>query len=196
MRRILSLIVAVPLLVLLLAAPAAAAPPVKASGTQDFFSAFSSSCGPSTCTDTMVDVFTVADGLIVVCTSEFTFNTRTGKLISEESGCSDEVSSDALDVSDDLSSATLSPTAVTSFQCNQRGCVEGDTVLVSAELTGFGGVFTDTQRSTFSDGTCTFRFSSSGEQRQASGTLTIDGETSAADGSIGTGKFSYSERCR
>jgi hypothetical protein len=61
-------------LVLLLAGPVAAAPPSRTSGTQEFLSAFSSSCGPSTCSDTSVDVFTVGDGVIVVCVSEFTFN--------------------------------------------------------------------------------------------------------------------------
>jgi hypothetical protein len=30
----------------------------------------------------------------------------------------------------------------------------------------------------------------------APGTLTIDGETSAADGNINSGKFSFSEHCR
>jgi hypothetical protein len=100
-------------------------------------------------------------------------------------------------ISDDLSSASLSDTDVTFFDCNQQGCVEGDTVTVSAELTGFGPVFTDTQRFTFDDGTCTFRFSSSGEQRQATGTLTIDGETLSADGdNIGMGKFTEMVRCR
>jgi hypothetical protein len=143
-----------------------------------------------------VDVFTVGDGVIVVCVSEFTFNIHTGRQISEESGCSDEISASALEISDDLSSASLSPTAVTFFNCNQRGCVEGDTVTVSAELTGFGPVFTDSQRFTFSDGTCTFRFSSSGEQRQATGTLTIDGDTVSAEGSIGMGTFTEMVRCR
>lgn len=183
-------------LLLLLAAPVAAAPPVKDSGTQEFITAFSSSCGPSTCTDVVVDSFPVADGLMVVCLSEFTFNLRSGMLISEESGCSDETSSDALIINDDLTSAQLLPTAVTFFECNRRGCIEGDTVIVSADLTGSGPTFTDTQRGTFTDGTCTVKFSSTSDQRQATGTLTIDGETLSTDGNIGSGTFSFMERCR
>jgi len=69
-------------------------------------------------------------------------------------------------------------------------------VTVSAELTGSGPLYSDTQRYTFTDGTCTFRYSSSGDQREATGTLTIDGDEMSAYGNIGTGKFSYWERCR
>ncbi len=196
MRRFAVSLVALPILVLLLAGPAAAAPPVKDSGTQVFFSAFSFSCGPATCTDTFVDVFSVSDDTIVVCLFESTFNIHTGRAISEDGACSEEVSSDALVIADDLSSASLSPTDVTFFNCNQQGCTEGDTVSVSAELTGSGPTFTDKQRSTFTDGTCTFTVTSSGEQRQATGTISLDDETLTADGNIGIGKFSFMERCR
>jgi hypothetical protein len=58
---------------------------------------------------------------------------------SEESSCS-ETSSDALVIGDDLSSAPPAPTDVTFVNCNQQGCVEGDTVTVSTELAGFGPV--------------------------------------------------------
>lgn len=196
MRRVVASIAILPILVMLFAVPAAAAPPVRDSGTQEFFSAFSSSCGPSTCTETFVEVFTVSDESIVVCLFESTYNIRTGRLISEDGACSEEVSSDALSISGDLSSASLSPTAVTFFTCNQRGCTEGETVTVSAELTAFGPIFTDRSRSTFSDGTCTVTFTSSGEQRQATGTISLDDETLTADGNIGSGTFSFMERCR
>lgn len=196
MRHIIGPLFLVPILLLLLAAPATAAPPVRDSTSGEFLSAFSSTCGPSTCTDTFVDVFPVADGLIVVCAGEFTFNFRSGRLISEESGCSDEISSDALVLGSNLSSATLEPTPVTFFECNQRGCVAGDTVVVSAQLTGVGPVFSQTDRGTFSDGTCTFRFSSSTENRSGTGTITVDGVTLSADGSFGSGRFTFMERCR
>jgi hypothetical protein len=196
MRRLIASAAALPILVLLLAGPVAAAPPVKDSGTQVFFSAFSTDCGPSTCTETFVDVFQVSDESLVVCLFQATFNIHTGRAISEDGACSEEVSGDALVVADDLSSASVSPTDVTFFNCNQQGCTEGDTVTVSAELTGSGPIFTDRTRSTFSDGTCTVTFTSSGEQRQATGTITLDGDTLAADGNIGIGKFSVMERCR
>ena len=196
MRRLALPAAAIPILVLLLAGPAAAAPPVKDSGTQVFLSAFNSSCGPATCTDTFVDVFTTSDETVVVCLSQATFNIHNGRLISQDGACSDEVSSDTLVIGEDLSSASLAPTDVTFFNCNQQGCTEGDTVVVSAELTAFGPTFTDRQRSTFSDGTCTFTFSSSGQQRQATGTLTVDNETLSADGNIGMGTFTFREHCR
>ncbi len=60
MRRIAASFLLLPMLLLLLAAPAAAAPPLRESGTQEFLSAFSSTCGPTRCTDTIVDAFTVA----------------------------------------------------------------------------------------------------------------------------------------
>lgn len=196
MRRITASLAALPILILLLAGPAAAAPPVKDSGTQDFVFAFSSSCGPSTCTDTLLDVFAVGDETIVVCVNEITYNTRTGRITSEDSACSAELPADTLVVEDDLSSASVPPTDVTFFNCNQQGCVEGDTITVSLELTGFGPITTDRQRSTFNDGTCTFTFSSSGEQRQATGTITLDGEVLEAQGSIGSGKFSFTQHCK
>ena len=193
MRRIVVSIGLLPILLLVLVAPAAAAPPLKESGTQESMFAISSVCGQSTCTDTFVDAFTVEEGLVVVCVSQFTFNTRNGRLISEESGCSDPAP-DGLVVTDDLS-ASLAETSVTFMSCNQRGCTEGDTVTVSAELTAFGPVFTFTDRGTFSDGTCTFRFRSSGEQSEAAGTLTIDGATLDANGFVSTSEFTVSSRC-
>jgi hypothetical protein len=196
MRRVLTSVAVLATLVLLLAAPAAAAPPVRDSSTQTFVSAFSFECGPATCRETFVDIFSVSDETMVVCLSESTFNIRTGRIISQESRCSEEVSSDTLSVEQDLSSAVLSPTQVTFFECDEQGCVEGDTVLVSAELTASGGSSTDRSRQTFTDGTCTVTFTSSGESRQATGTVTIDGESVAVDGSIGSGKFTFMERCR
>lgn len=194
MRRIFVSLVVLPIILVLFAAPAAAAPPLRESGTQEFLSAFSTTCSGMTCTDTFVDAFTVEEGLVVVCVSQFTYNVRNGRIVSEESGCS-EPSPDGLVVTDDLS-ASLAETSVTFFECDQRGCTEGDTVTVSAELTSFGPVFTFTDRGTFSDGTCTFRFRSSGEQSEATGTLTIDGETLDANGFVGTSEFTVSTRCK
>jgi hypothetical protein len=196
MRRISASVAVVSILALLLAAPASAAPPVRDSSTQDFVSAFHFSCGPSTCTDTFLDVFTVSDETMVVCLFTSTFNIHTGRTISQDSACSDVVSSSGLVIGNDLSSAILSPTQVTFQNCNQQGCVEGDTLTVSFELTAAGGSSTDRSRQTFTDGNCTITTTSSGEQRQATGTLTIDGETLTADGSIGTGTFTFMERCR
>ena len=194
MRRLVGSAVLLPILALLLAGPVAAAPPIKESGTDQSLTAFTSSCGQATCTDTFVDAFTPQDGLVVVCVSRLTFNIHSGRLTSEETGCS-ETSSDAL-AFDGLSSASLAPTDVTFIDCKRQGCVEGDTLTVSAELTGFGDTSSNSFRETFQDGTCTFRQSFSGDSRQASGSVTIDGDILAADGGIRTGKFSFSQHCR
>ena len=139
MRRFVVSAAALSILVLLFAAPAAAAPPVKNSRTQEFLFAVSSDCGPATCTDTFVDVFTVSDETLVVCLFESTFNIHTGRNISEDGAVPDEGPRAMRWSSARIcSSASLSPTEVTFFDCNQQGCVEGDTVTVAAELTARG----------------------------------------------------------
>jgi hypothetical protein len=194
MRRIVGFLVLLTTLAMLVVGPVAAAPPIHDSGTQESMTAFNSTCGPSMCTDTFVDAFTPSEGVDVVCVSRFTFNIHNGRQMSQESGCTETTG--ALVIGDDLSFALIAATEVVLFDCDQQGCVEGDTVTASAELTSFGPTFADRQRSTFNDGTCTFKFSFSGDSRQATGTLTLDDETLAADGSISSGKFSFSEHCR
>lgn len=190
MPRVLTPVLVVPALLLMLVAPVAAAPPMKESGTQEFLFAVSTECSGATCTDTLVDAFSIDSETVVVCVSQFTFNVRNGRLTSEASGCS-ETTPDALTVTSSLS-ATLAPTSVQ--LCDRRSC---DDVVVSASLSPTGGpVFTHSDRGTFSDGTCTFRFSSSGSSTEVSGTITLDGLTSDAFGTVGVSEFRVSTRCR
>jgi len=189
MRRVFIPLVVVPVLLLAMAAPVAAAPPMRESGTQEYLFAFSSDCGRSTCTDTLIDAFSVDNETVVVCLNQFTYSIRNGRVTSEQGGCT-ETSSSALTVTSSFS-ATLSPTSVQ--VCGGRRC---NSVTVSAALSSTGGpIYTDSGRGTFSDGTCTYRYSFSGQSTEVAGTLTVDGVTLDAWGSAGFSEYRVSIRC-
>jgi hypothetical protein len=190
MRRLLPPLVIVPVLMLLLVAPAAAAPPYRESGTQEYLLAVSTACGGSTCTDTVVDAFTIDSETLIVCVSEYTYNVRNGRLTSERNGCTD-TSPELLTVTSGFD-ASLSEVAVP--LCGPRSC---DEVSVAADLQYAGGpIYSDSSRGSFSDGTCTYRYSSSGESADAYGTISLDGTTADAFGSVGTSEYRVTERCR
>ena len=192
-RRSFVPLIAVPVLLLMLAAPVAAAPPMRESGTQQSLSSVATTCSGATCTDTIVDAFTVDSETLVVCLSSYTYNVRTGRLVSQESGCT-ETSPGALTVTSDFT-ATLAPTAVTVASCDQRGCTEGRTVTVSAQDSAVGPVFSETGRGTSSDGTCTYRYRFSSQSAQVAGTLTVDGVTQPQSGFASISEFTVSSRC-
>jgi hypothetical protein len=192
-------------LLLTFAAPVAAAPPFRDSGTSQSLSSYSVDCQPqgsrTTCTETGLEAFSISPTEVVVCVSEYTYTyserTGRGRLVDERSGCSEPVPSSTLNVtvSGDQIIATLAETDVTFYECNRRGCTEGDTVTVSASDSG-GPVATYTNRGSFKDGTCTFRYSESGSSAPVSGTLTIDGVTMAEEGWASVSKFTVQENCR
>ncbi|MCV0403832.1 MAG: hypothetical protein K5924_08980 [Chloroflexi bacterium] len=190
MRRLLLPTVIVPALILLLVAPVAAAPPYRENGTQDYVFASSSTCGPSTCSETWIEAYTVDSQTLWVCLSESTYNVRNGRWVSGGWGC-DNTSPEALTVNSDYS-ASLAPTSVD--VCGRRTCT---TRTVSANLTSTGGpVYSDSNRGTFTDGSCTVRYSSTGTSTEVSGTISIDGSALSAYGSVGTYEYRYSVRCR
>jgi len=200
MRRFVVPVIVVPMLLLALAAPALAAPPLKESGTSMSFFSGSTVCteGDSqTCTDTFIQAFSIDANTIVVCLDEITYSTRTGRLVSQESGCT-ETSSTALTFSADFT-VTLSDTSVTvsEITCGPRGCRESGTrtVTVSALDTAVGPILTSTGRGTFDDGTCTFRFSSTDQSAEIAGTMTIDGVTMDESGFGSVSEFKVSTRC-
>lgn len=200
MRRFLVPVIVVPMLLLALAAPALAAPPLKESGTSMYFSSYSSVCtegGSPTCTDTSLEAFSIAPDTIVVCLNTYTYSTRTYRLISQESGCT-ETSSTALTFTSDFTVA-LSDTSVTvvEFSCGPRRCTEGGsrTVTVSALDSAVGPIFTSSGRSTFSDGTCTYRYSFTDESAELAGTMTIDGVTMDQSGWGSVSEYTVSARC-
>jgi hypothetical protein len=194
MRRLLISIAAIPILLLTLAGTAAAAPPLRESGTQVSFSSQASACSTATCTDTYLDVYNADAQTYVVCLTSYTYSIRTGRLISEESGCT-ETSSAVLSITDDFT-VTLTETPITLFECNQRTCSESDTITVSAQDSAIGPVATETGRGTFSDGTCTYRYSTTSESALVAGTMTIDGVTVDQSGFAYVSEFTVSTRCR
>jgi hypothetical protein len=131
---------------------------------------------------------------LVVCLSTYTYSIRTGRIQSEASGCQ-ETSPDALTITEDFD-VTLAETTITFMECNQRGCRETDTVTVSAHDSAVSPIFTHSDRGTFSDGTCTFRYSSSGEGAEVAGTMTIDGVVYEQFGSADVTTFRVTQRCR
>jgi hypothetical protein len=198
MRRLFTLVVV--LFALLALAPAVAADttasqrPVRESFEATGFDAFSSECEGRTCTDTFVfaEEVTTSSGetFEYVCVEQVTYSTRTGRVTSQAFGCADTTN---LTVASDLSSATLSPTDVEVCGSQGRSC---ETVTVSAELEATGGRGSFRARGSFQEGNCTFTFVDSGEQRSAGGTITLDGDTMEAQGSIRTFQSTFTQRCR
>lgn len=193
MRR-LGFLGAAALLVLAFAAPVDARERVRESGTFNNFSSFSTTCSGNTCTDTGVDVFSGDAETLVVCFNEFTYNTRTGRPVSQRGGCT-ETDSSVLTISSSFS-VSLAPTAVTLFNCNQRRCTEGATVTVSASDQAIGPIQTVTGRVTIKDGTCTTRITFSDRSAEVAGTLTIDGTTLDEQGFATVSSQTATTSCR
>jgi hypothetical protein len=194
MRRRLGFLSAALFLALTLATPALAAERVRESGTFEQFFSSNFVCSANTCTDTVIEAFSIGDGLLLVCYSEFTFNARTGRTISSDSGCS-ETDDSALTITSDFS-VTLAPTDVTLFRCNQRTCTEGDTVTVSATDEAVGPISTATGRVTIRDGSCTIRISFRDSFAEIAGTMTVDGTTLEQQGSATISDQTTTTTCR
>jgi hypothetical protein len=204
MRRTVLALFAVIGLLLTFVAPVSADTTGPVSGTAMYLSSYSVACAPqgsrTTCTETGVDVFTDQPGTVVVCTSiyTYTFSERTGRgrQIGYESGCTDPIDDSVLNVtvSRDQMTAALAPTQVTLFEC-RRTCTETRTVTVSASDSG-GPVASFTNRSTSRDGTCTFRYTESGQAAPVSGTLTIDGTVIPEEGFAQQSEIKVTETCK
>lgn len=182
------------LLALSLAAPASAAERVRESGTFYSFSSGSFVCSGNTCTETFVDAFSIGNDTLLVCFNRFTYNSRTGRGISSEGGCT-ETGDSALTISGDLT-VRLAPTDVTVATCNQRRCTETGTVTVSATDAAIGPIQTATGRVTFKDGTCTTRITFSDRSAEVAGTMTIDGVTIDQQGFATVSDQTMTTTCR
>lgn len=195
MRRLMPILVV--MFALLAYAPAAAGAnsSIRATPRESFestgFDAFSSACGAQTCTDTFVYSAFLAtssgETFTYACADQFTYNIRTGRGTGS-GGCAENVD---LTVADDLSSASLGSTAIE--VCGRRHC---DTIIVSAALQGSGETSTFRSRYTERDGTCTFTYTDSGQRQFADGSITFDGETMDAQGSIFSVQTTFSSRCK
>jgi hypothetical protein len=204
MRRFLGLIPAIGL-VLILAAPAAADTSQPVSGTYKSMSSMSVDCVPqggrTTCTETSVDVWTDIPPMVVVCVNvnTYTYSERTGRgrFISTESGCSDPIDGSVLTITvgRDQMTASLAPTPVALLACGRRTCADSRTVTVSAFDAG-GPVQASVSRSSYKDGTCTFRYSESAKFAEVSGTLTIDDTTIPEAGFAQLSDIKVVETCK
>lgn len=200
MRRFMVPVIVVPILLLALAAPTLAAPPLKESGTSMYFSSGPTTCtegGSPSCTDTWLDVYSVSPDTIVVCLNGYTYSTRTYRTISQEYGCT-ETSSTALTFTADFD-ITLSDTTLTvsELTCGPRTCRETGVreVTVSASDSAVGPIYSSSGRGTFSDGTCTYRYSYTDESTELAGTMTIDGNTMDQWGWGSISEYTVSIRC-
>jgi hypothetical protein len=163
------------------------------SGSASYFSAFSSECGTATCTDTNVFAQVVelqsGETFSDLCVDVFTYNIRGGR----GSGVGGCVQATA-DIADDLSSASFSGTVLLE-SCNRRTC-SGSEVDVSLTLNAVGAAnaYSRTEKNQFENCTDTYRVR--GSNRQAEGSITVDGATSEAFGQIGAETFTFTTRCR
>jgi hypothetical protein len=189
-------------LVFTIATPALAAPPIREDGTVSRASAFAGSCettggGGMVCTDQYVETFQSGPESWSVCVGRFTYSiSATGRFrsISDENGCAD-LSDSALTIAPDLLTASIAPTDVPLLSCNRRGCTEAGALTVSAELASGGQIYESTNRGTFSDGTCTYRFTSSTVSTDGPAEITVDGSTVVGQGSYESEDFRFTTRC-
>lgn len=205
MRKVTLALLTVMAVILTSVAPAAADTSKPVSGTYQSMSSWSQDCVPdgarTTCTESSVDVFTETPPMLTVCvnTITYTFNERTGRgrVISQADGCTDPIDGSALTitVSHDRLTATLAPTPVTLAACDRQGCTVVGTATVSASDTG-SPVQPFSNRQTYKDGTCTYRFSESGYSAEVTGSLTIDGTTIPEAGYAQRSEVKVSESCR
>ncbi len=209
MRRAAFVVTVVSALLLAFAAPVSAdtspGGPFRESGTSKYLNAFSSECVPqggrTTCVETSLDAFSIGPSELVVCvyTYSYAYNERTGRgrFIGSEEGCSDVLDSTVLNitVSRDQIAASLRQTTIALSECNRRTCTATRTMTASASASG-GPVGTFSNKGSFRDGTCTFRYSESGVSASVDGTLTIDGSSVAAYGYVQQSDFKVQESCR
>lgn len=192
-RRFIVPFVAVPVLLLAMAAPTLAAPPLKESGTQQSLNSYAFECSGATCTATSLYAYVLDAETLEVCLDITTFNWRTNRFVSGEFGCT-WTDPSALDITAEFD-VSLAETSITLSDCNRRGCTESRTVTVSAQDGAVGPVFSESSRGTFSDGTCTYRFSSSSESAEVAGTMWIDGVAVDQSGSASISQYSVTSRC-
>ncbi len=198
MRRTVSIIGAVCLLLLVTAAPALAdtTPRIHDSGNVIYAYASTASCGASTCTETYINVFTAqldnGDTENVVCVDIFTYPVRGRGGYTDTYGCG-PVSSFA--IANDFSSATLGTTTITdATTCTSKGC-DPTTITVSGTFTATGAASTYSYRQSNKYPDCTERYSVRGTSVPATFQGTVNGTSITADGGMGKERYNFSSTC-
>lgn len=201
MRRVLIPFLAVPVLIALFAAPALAAQPIRESGIYESFGSSSEVCttGPQAeCSYTSLSVYSYDPDTIEVCLYTATYPTGRGAPgYTEGFGCAIADDS-ALTVTDDFD-FMLAATDIEFFEydCRARQCSETTRVVtVSAEDSAIGPISSSSGRGSFTEGSCTYRYSFTDRWAELAGTMTIDGETLQQWGSGYVTDATTSVRCR
>jgi hypothetical protein len=195
MRRLLVAISTVPLVILLAVGPVAA--DTSPGGTNFFSNATTCSTtgGRQVCSDLSLSVFANEDGSPGdACLEVFTYSISSngrGNAISDEFGCGPS----GLVVGADLS-ASLPATDIALETCNRRTCSVSRTVTVSGEGSPTGPISTSTTRSTTKSGGCTTRTTIDEQFAELAGTITIDGTTVDATGSIDVATQTETTHCK
>ena len=176
MRLFGSAFLAVSVVLLVGAAPVGAATGGGGPGTSFFSSSesCSTSGGGQLCTDTNLSVFPNGDGTESACVDISSYSISSAgrfRFISDENGCA---LAGTLTVGSDLS-VTLAPTDVGLFTCNRRSCTLSRTVTVSANDSPTSPIATTTTRTTTTVGGCTYRTTTTEQDAEVAGMLTIDG---------------------
>jgi len=171
----------------------AAAPVVRDHIASSGAAATNTVCVGTVCTSTSVfAIVNNPDGPAQVCLDISRYDkTEMGFVpLGYETGCSPFAPSSFSIDTRDLAAASLAPTAVTvqAFTCDSTGCNPAGTrtALVSAVYTGVGGVATFRSNSKSTFGGCSMYFVGKGSSREATATLTIDGQSLDALGSLFT----------
>jgi len=164
------------------------------SGTSDYFSAFATACGQSTCTDTFVSGASVdlqgGESFSYLCVDQFTYPLRGGGRFRSLSGCADT----NVSIASNLTSASASAT-IFADACGRRTCSSQEvTVSVSLTGSGDGNAYSYTQKDQFENCTDTYRVR--GERAPADGSIVLNGTEMSASGEIGSETFAFSSRCR
>ena len=194
-RRTVSAAAAGALAFALLGNSALAAPPDRDRFTSSSAGAGSVVCDGSDCTATSVFAFVNSpDGPSEACL-DLTHYATTGPtgfmLLDYQRGCVPLPAGGLSIDTKGLSSAAIGPLEITvqAFSCDAAACTPTGaprTAQVSATYAGVGAIetFRSNGKSTF--GGCTMYFGGKGSSRQATATLTIDGQSIDAAGSLGT----------
>lgn len=193
-RRTLGAVAAGTLAFAMLGGSALAAPPVREHIASRSAGAGNLVCNGPECTATSVFVFVNSpDGPSQACLDISRYETvgTSFILLGFETGCADLAEGSFSIDTRTLSGAALSPTEITvqAYECDATSCNPTGsprTALVSATYTGVGDVSTFRSNSKSTFGGCTMYFGGKGSSRNATATLTVDGRSFEAPGSLFT----------
>jgi len=189
-RRIGTAVAASAVALAMLGNTAVAAPPIVQDHVASTGAAAGNSvCVGSLCTATAVFVIVNTNGDRKACLDITHYDGAGFVPLDYETGCA-PLAEDAFSIdTKGLASAALSPTDVTleAFACDAAGCVPTGATRVArvgALYTGVGVVDTFRANSKSTFGGCTMYFVGKGSSRQASASLTIEGRSLDALGSL------------